>query len=161
MFNKYNLSSKFKEKRNIIVMLFVSGAAWLLLLRFYNYNSYIYSTGFTVLGKNFFNQVKIDLYRTIIGLLGSVFVILIIYFVHLINFEKFNVGLAYIGKSSLAIYFVSAYLNNIVAKFTQTQSGYNYIYNGAETLFIVLICLAFTAICRKFPVVNRILFGGR
>ena len=114
---------------------------------FYSKNTYIYTTGITLIGKQFVTeQIAVDIYRYIVGMAGVVSVVFwtkILY--HKVcdsscklmismrkNFEKF-------GNDSLIYYILSTYLfvwlmPNVTAKFQL-----NYITVFVETL-IVMIC---------------------
>ena len=71
MFKKYNLDKKIKSKLENICFL-CSLITFVIMLVFYQDNYYIYVSGFTLLGqKSILNMLYIDLYRIIIGLVGS------------------------------------------------------------------------------------------
>lgn len=149
-----------KEWKKILVA--ISGVAWICLLYFYNQECYIYISGVSVLGKNILNQIGIDLYRTLIGVVGSIFIIGMIYVIYSVNMQSVNRMLAYIGKNTVAVYIVSSYINSLILmRFTAALENYNYIYNLFQTVMILLVCLTFSYICKKIPLFNTLLLGGR
>lgn len=73
------------ESKNIKTSAAVSACVWLQLLQFYDYNSYIYNSGY-------FMQPKVDVYRFAIGLAGSIFVIAMVGMIHTNSAETNALG---------------------------------------------------------------------
>lgn len=91
--------------------LLLSGAAFFALFSFFTADSFIYLTGYKLIGKNYLVQMRIDLYRFLVGFCGIVFWFL----VWKLLLRRFGrspaVGiLAYLGRRSLGIYLVSGIL---------------------------------------------------
>lgn len=137
------------------------GCLWIALLCLWEYDSYIYISGFTILDKGL-QQVWIDLYRTIIGGIGSVFIIALVYGVYRLNCKYIARVLAYVGKETMAIYIVSSYINSLVLmRLTASVGEYNYWLILLETVCIILACLCFSFVCRKIPFMAKLFLGGR
>lgn len=78
---------------------------WILLLQMYDYNSYIYTTGWTLLGRTDMLICFIrDIYRVAIGVIGSAMVLLTI--IKLGKYISENVLQIFkiLGKNSMGIY---------------------------------------------------------
>lgn len=70
---KTNFLKQLLSKRVLLCSLF----GWLLLLAFYSKESYIYTTGYTLLrseeGFLWYRQLAIDIYRVLVGIMGCIF----------------------------------------------------------------------------------------
>ena len=162
LFHKEGILDKLREKGWTLKIGIASGIIWIILLQYYNYDSYIYISGFTVLGENPMRQIGIDLFRTIIGFAGSIAVIGIVYLIYCVRITPINRGLACIGRNTIAIYIVSSYINSLVlAKVTAGIDGYHSLYILIETIIIIGVCMLFSWCCRKIPLLDKLLLGGR
>lgn len=140
---------------------------WGVLMLFYSKNTYIYTTGITLIGKQFVTeQIAVDIYRYIVGMAG---VVSVVFWTKILyrkvcdssckfmismrkNFEKF-------GNDSLIYYILSTYLfvwlmPNVTAKFQL-----NYITVFAETLIVIIMCLLIKIVLSKFGKMSRYLIG--
>lgn len=99
------------HRLNTSYVLIGSFILWLVLIPFYEYDYYIYTSGWTLLGKEQVGaMLLIDVYRCTIGVLGSIFVIeLTKRFAGMIDGGAVAKVLTSLGKSSLGIYIVSTY----------------------------------------------------
>lgn len=155
--NKYNIKCKNENKRNAIAI--VSCFIFAILLCFYNYNSYIYTSGCYILKGNVVNQLLINLYRTIIGLIGSVSVVLILKIIEKKGELKL---LPYIGKYSLGIYLISDIIFlNIFPLFNFYIPNINYFLIFMETLFVIVLSILISKLIQKNKLLNKLFFGGR
>lgn len=131
------------------------------LMYFYSFDSYIYTSGYTVLGKNALSQVGIDLYRFLVGFAGSLFVV---YCVHVLTRKKvLNKGwslLAKLGEASLGIYTLSIYIQTLQVVRNAPQSK-NYAVNVLETILVVAFCYWITNLLKRFKILNAAFLGGR
>ena len=163
LFNKYQdkiitLLSNFKEK----LILLISGLIYILLLSSYRYDSYIYNTGITLLGKNVKYQLETDLYRWLIGLVGSVFIILVLKYIYInIMKNKINELIVIFGMNSLGIYILNGYLNQYLLTKVTSDFSTNYVLTIIETVIILLISCFIIYVIKKIPVANKLLLGGR
>lgn len=162
MFNSYDWKSKLKTVYlNKVFVIFVS-TLFLVLLIFYDYDKYIYTSGYTILGKKAIVQIYNDLFRFAIGMVGSITIMHILY--ALINKLPSRVAhfFAYIGKSTMGIYIISGYIfKEILCSVASQLSGVNYFYIFIETLCILFISIIGTAFLKKNNLTNRLFLGGR
>ena len=129
------------------------------MLCFYNESAYIYTTGYYILKGNVVKQLIIDIYRTLIGLVGSISVISIL---KVIN-KKFKLKrLSYIGKYSLGIYIVSDLVFvNIFSRFQGYISNINYLLIIIEAIVVIVISIVISKLIQKNKLLNKLLLGGR
>lgn len=140
----------------------VSVLLYVILLIFYERKIYIYISGFTLLGKKWGEQLGINVYRTLIGLVGSVMVIYAIdIFYNKYPKEKLA-WISFMGRKSMGIYIISGVIfSYILPKITSHLCQINYVYSLLQTIIIIVISLGMTLIIQKIPVLNKVLFGGR
>lgn len=141
-----------------LVMLLI----YLILLVKYESNFYIYTSGYYIFNKEifYFNQIYINIYRFIIGLIGS---LLIIFFVNLFNSvkNKNNLKLLEIlGKNSLGIYILTGYGFEFISKKIES-SGLNYFYDFLVSCILIIISLIIIKLIKKVKILNILLLGGR
>lgn len=132
------------------------------LLCFYQNESYIYTTGYTLLGKGIWPQLGIDIYRFFIGLFGSIFIILLLLKIY--NKLSHNAirFFSVIGINSLGIYMISGLIfQYILPELTVTVTSVNYLLVLLEAVVILVLSLLITLCFKKFFVTNVLFFGGR
>ena len=162
MFNSYDWKNKFKKVYlNKIFVIFVS-ALFLVLLCIYDYDKYIYTSGYTILGRNAIVQINNNLFRFAIGMLGSITIMHIIYTLANKLPSKVKLFFAYIGKNTMGIYLISGYIfTEILCLITSQLGGVNYFYIFVETICILFVSLIITTFLKKNQLTNRLLLGGR
>ncbi len=135
---------------------------FILLLYFFNNNSYIYTTGYTLLNKDIFSQLGIDIYRFLIGFFGSSFVIMLLLKIYpKMNDCSINV-LSIVGINSLGIYMISGLIfQYLLPGLTVGITNVNYLFVILETIAIIIISLLVSLCISKFSVTNMLFFGGR
>ena len=160
MFKKYNLDKKIKSKFGNICFL-CSLIIFIIMLVFYQDNYYIYVSGFTLLGqKSILNMLYIDLYRIIIGLVGS-FVFIYLF----VKFSKFIRGLVsrvllHIGKNTMGIYIISFFLCvYLLPPLTIQLTGTNYFVAILETILTLAVSLLVIFIINRTKLSNKLLLG--
>lgn len=132
------------------------------LLIFYERKIYIYVSGFTFLGKNWSEQLGINVYRTVIGLVGSIIVVFLIDILYNKYLKEKTKWLVFIGKNSLGIYIISGLIfNYVLPKLTGNLIRINYVYSLLQSILIIGISLMVTLMIQKIPVLNKVLLGGR
>lgn len=140
-----------------IVLTIAVGVAWLLLFAaFYDRDTFIYLTGYKLLGKDMIRQFVIDTYRFLIGLLGSCFVLLL--WKNILQVCKgysFPV-LSSLGRNSMGIYIVSGYVIILGAAGLTQGIEPSYAVNLAEALIVLLISAGLTKIMGQLPVIGRL-----
>ena len=96
------------------------------LFRLYGRDCYIYTTGFSLLGKDMPIQLAIDIYRFVIGIVGSSVVILsaaiLAYIFKHVNIVGAACGklveiVGYVGKNTLGIYLASTLIFIYIIKY--------------------------------------------
>ena len=148
----------YRNKMFILLIFLMFG----LLLCFYDYDSYIYTSGYTILGKPVLAQISIDFYRFAVGLTGSIAAMYAIYALQKVLNESHKALLAHIGQNTLGIYLVSSQLlNPLLSAVTRNLSGPNLFYILIESLVILWVSLLLTGILTRFKWTNRLLLGGR
>lgn len=154
------------SSKQINAALFVISLLFCFLLMRYNYNSYIYTTQIYLFGTlGWKNQIITNLFRWIIGLVGSVFVVLLCYRIE----NKINIYvkdfLIYLGKNTLGIYIVSnifnVYLYKLFYKIIEKTCLSNEIIWCIETVLVLTLCLTICQVLKKSKVLCTILLGGR
>jgi fucose 4-O-acetylase-like acetyltransferase len=132
---------------------------YLLLLNFYNNQSYIYTSGYTILGKDAFHQIGIDLYRFLVGMAGCALVVFTLYRIP----KKKALGwtaLEKLGKASLGVYIVSVFMQNL--QFVQSIPVMkNTAFAWAESVAIVTISYVIVRMLQRFNFTNAVFLGGR
>lgn len=132
---------------------------WLLLLTQFKKEIFIYQSGFTLLGKeNPGNQLLIDVFRVLIGLCGSAWVLLSTSCIYKTVFAKLFMKF---GKYSLGVYIVNCYVNLYILKFLCMDLEPNVVRTIALTCIIALVCLVAVIMIGKDRTLNKLLFGGR
>ncbi len=157
--NKENISS-ITSKLKPIYLLSIITIVYLILMSLFNTDSYIYTTGFTIIGKQIITQIYIDLYRFLVGLAGSIIVILAIGFLLKQNVTNSRKIIAKLGQESLGIYIISGFFLPLLSNNT-TQFSLNYLYTIIETLIIILTSYTLIVFLKRYKLANKILFGGR
>lgn len=134
------------------------------LLSFYNHSTFIYTTGITLLEKDILTQFTIDVYRWIIGLLGSSCIIGVVTILFKKQFQIviMNKILQTLGKNSIGIYIISTMLINqdILLPLTSNYQ-LNVIFLSVETVLVLLVCYVLSKAIKHFKWSNRLLFGSR
>ena len=151
-------------KRNIIYILGTSLVIFTCLLFFYNKNMYIYVSGMTIINPilniSSLEQIYIDLFRIIIGFVGSIFTLSMIYEIYcLTKNKKIWKYFSYIGKNSLKFYCFQEILIVFFLKPYTINFQKNYINNFIETIIVILICIFLDKILSKSKKLEKIHFG--
>ena len=159
LINKYN---KIGEVKSIVVnkkYFIITSVVYFLLLVLYNKNSYIYTTGHFILRDKAIFFLLNDIYRMIIGFIGSLFITMIMYFIY--KKVKLN-PLIYIGKKSLGIYAVSDIIFVCILPIvTDSLQGLNIAYTLLEIVIILVCCLGIVNLLEKNKLTKRIFLGRK
>ena len=160
LFNKFDLTTKLSKIYLHKAFGFSALFAFLLLFPNYNFDSFIYTSGYYILDKNIVYQLHNDCFRFVIGLVGSIAVMCIVHAFmdacpHIVNKVT-----AYIGTCSLGIYLVSNYIFDEVLKYLPIP-GLNYLYTIVETICILGVSLLVTRLLKKNKITNMLFLGGR
>lgn len=129
-----------------------------VLLYFFNYDTYIYTTGHSILGKNVLCQLRIDFHRYFIGITGSV--IMIMLFMKLDGFIKSYKLLTKIGTETMGIYIISTFLNtNLIIPLTFQRLGLNYIVTILQAISVIFLSLLIIKFINKDRLLRKLMLG--
>lgn len=127
-----------------------------LFVPFFTRDSLIYLTGYKLIGKDIWNQLKTDCYRMLIGFVGSGFVIMV--WKQLLGIWKgyhFPI-LARLGRDSMGIYIVSGYILILgVAPLTRDMTP-SYLCNLTETVVVLALSALLTELLGRCPGLCRL-----
>lgn len=142
-----------------VMWLVIFGIIFVCLFIFYDERAFIYLTGYRLSRANWYKQLVVDVYRFVIGLVGSLFFMML--FDRLVEaFKSYRWPvLTTFGKNSLGVYILQGYYILIVmASFTNNMVGIKWYHIPIETLIISIVSLVSAIIIGKIPVL-RILVG--
>ncbi len=162
IFNSHDYKNKWKKV--YLNKIFILGISFFfgVLLFFYDYDKYIYISGYSILNKNAIRQICINIFRFTVGTAGSITVMYIIYIITKFLPDRINYLLAYIGKNTLGIYIISGYLIvEILGQVTSFLNGVNYFYLVGETLCVLCVSIIINNLLKKYKVTNCLFLGGR
>lgn len=135
---------------------------YVVLLAFYNRESYIYTSQYSILGGGGnlgLTQCLIDVYRMVIGFVGSLFVYQLIAWRERSTYMK---CLVLIGANTLGIYVISQYafdflrnMNVLMELGVQNSVLLVVLYSGA----ILLTSYLMTVVLKKIPVFKTLFLG--
>lgn len=161
-FNMYEWEKKFKKlysNKIVITLVFVLFSISIVL---YNHNTYIYTTGYTLLGKNVLSQFYNNCLRFASGMSGSAVMLYIFFPLSKIFKGKILKILAYIGQNTLGVYLISGYLiAKGLARLVSTLNGINYFYSIIETFCVMFFSLGINALLKQWKITNILFLGGR
>lgn len=163
-YNKYseNINEKFNHPLESLKLFGVVTVAFAFLLCLFNNNSYIYTTGYTLLGKDIIPQLYIDAYRFLIGLLGSLFIIMLLLKAYPYLNSTIIKIFSIIGIHSLGIYMISGLIfQYLLPDLTSGIAGVNYLLVILESIVMLALSLLISLCIKKFSVTNQLFFGGR
>ena len=153
IFNKFKIKIPSK-------VIFISSILFLILfivlIKFYNYDSYIYTTGMSIIGNK--HQLLIDLYRLLIGFVGSAMCILFVNTVCMC-IKKIPSIIIELSNATLGIYLFSILVNLVLVKITYNFNGINYLYLLIETIVVLIICMIIIFIIKKSKLLSRLFLG--
>lgn len=151
------------QKMPKLWILAATGIAFAGLFVLYNEESFIYLTGYKLIGRNVVKQLWIDVYRMTIGFVGSAFFILL--WQYLLGFvNKMNVVrrtnfsfqvLRKLGVNSMGIYILSGYLLVFVVQRFATTDTPSYLRNLLEAFVVISVSFLMTIIMKKLPVLRK------
>lgn len=120
------------------------GIVFFALFSFFTVDSFIYLTGYKLIGKNYMVQLQIDLYRFLVGFWGIVFWVFVWKFLlRLCRKQGLPVRiLTYLGRRSLGIYIVSGILILHVLVPATASFTPHYGVNLAETVIMLILSAA-------------------
>lgn len=135
-----------------------AGILFFVLFHFYDETSFIYLTGYKLIGKDAARQLVIDGYRTLTGFAGSVFFILMFRYILKRSSWKGKL-LAALGTDTMGIFIFSGYLTLLGLKELTRFSEPSHLLNLAETAVLLPMSWGLTRLISKVPVLRR--FAGK
>ena len=150
LWHRDNFSVKIYSEHKLLITVCLV-IIWLFMFQFYDKDTLIYGTKINIFreGRIIFSQIKLDVFRWLIGFAGSTAVLAILL---LIKPAKF---IALIGTKTLGIYVISRFLDQLLPK-----TG-GYVINFIEAVVITCVCYALSEAISRVKILNIILFGGR
>lgn len=144
------------------IALAAAGVAFVVLVLFYGHDFYIYTTGINILAeRGILVQLGIDIFRWIIGFVGSITVIILCKMIC----NKWNSAsvrlFAYFGQISLGIYILNSYVNSYVLMGVTRSFTPNIFIWIIETVISMIVYAVVVEIIKKIPVAKKLLLGGR
>lgn len=133
---------------------------FIILLIFYNRNTYIYITGYCIIGKQ--NQLLYDTHRLIIGCLG-VYSIIWLFYMHKNTGLKVPLlirkGFLYLGRNTKQLYIITSLpiFINILSRFATGEV--NYLKSIIATIVVTLVSILVIELIKKIKLANLIIFG--
>lgn len=146
----------------------VSTLFWAVLLLFYSKDSYIYTTGITVLRKeNMWNQLGIDAYRYLVGIVGVIAVIWILKKLCAViasreeSWVTSGRGMVeYMGRNSIIYYILSNYLYIWIMPEITKGFTFNIILMLVETFIVAGLCDGIGRVIKRFKLLSRWLIAN-
>lgn len=150
-----------KQQSKRIIFTFLT-IIYFVMLFFFHTDAYIYSSKYTLLGKAILPQLGIDTFRFSIGLVGSIWILLVLKKLYALLPKHILKYLCIIGRNSLGIYMSSGLIfNYILPRLTGFINNLNYLIVLGEAAIILLGTLLFTLLLKKWSVTNFLFLGGR
>lgn len=140
--------------------LLASGILFLVMVSFFNADSFVYLTGYKLIGKDYGVQLWIDGYRFLVGLCGVVFWSLF-WSVLLDLCRQWNIGfrlLAFLGRRGMGIYIVAGIPMRYLVFGLAENGKPSYGMNLAQTMFILFWSVVIVEVLRRIKGV-RMLVG--
>lgn len=146
-----SLPAKLSSVRNLSLSTLLCGILLAVLFLFYNDQCFIYTTGFHLIGKNVPLQFGIDIYRILIGFVGSCFFILFWKLLQLLLPRWHFRLLSLMGSNSLGIYLISGYVLLLGVVRITDRMEHSYLLNLVTAIFILIVSTLLTLILKRIP----------
>ena len=164
VFRKSDLGKQLANatSRKKIVALVVGATAYGIAMIFWRKDLYIYTTHFTLLGRNWPLQTKIDLMRWATGFFGVVTALAAGSLVE--SRRSHSDGdswLAILGRQSLGLYIVSGLIFSYVVLRAFASSSFSWIATLGVLIAVTASSLGITVVIQRFRPLNMLLLGGR
>lgn len=130
------------------------GIMFVILFLFFDENSFIYLSGYKLIGKNVLKQLEIDFYRMLIGFVGSVFFILLWKKIRKLASNYTFPVLSALGRNSLGIYMISGYLILQAGAMLGEYFSPNYFLNILQAIVVVSFSFFLTVVCKRIPILR-------
>lgn len=173
LWNRFYIWDKIKYRLNSYakMIIFVSfSVLFMILFQWYTADDYIYiSAGGILKGVKTsdpymdYHELFIDLYRYLIGFVGSAVAFMVIRYLSLKNENaRWCRLLAKLGQKSLGIYAISVTLfNGFILSNLNFNTGINYGIVGLEAVIILITTYFLTTFIERYSLFRKTLLGGR
>lgn len=146
------------KKKQDILLLLGSGILFMVMFFFFDDRYFIYLTGYKLLGKEIGAQLWIDGYRFLIGMVSSIF------FIMLWSLMTRNKAvcrssrvLAYIGKRSLGMYILSGYVIIYLVRRVAADCTPDYFVNALECIAVLAISAMLYTLLERIPLLKKLI----
>lgn len=152
--DKHNISLDKEPKISRIVP---AGIIFIGMFLFFDENSFIYLSGYKLIGKDVVRQLGIDFYRMAIGFAGSGFFILLWQYIlaKCKGWCKFRI-LTALGENSMGIFILSGYLLIFAVQKLNPANPPSYLLNAAEAVVVLAVSLLITKLLGKLPYFRKL-----
>ena len=158
-YKKYNLEDKLNKLFNIKTLI-INTIIFILLLIPFSTNDYIYVSGINIIGN--YKQLFIDLYRYLLGLLGSIELLLLIKLLLPKIKDNLKDKLLYLGKNTLGIYIISSIIHPyLLPIITKDLTNINYLFIFIESIIILIISIIIIELIKKNKFLSKYLLGEK
>ena len=158
-YKKYNLEDKLNKLFNIKTLI-INTIIFILLLIPFSTNDYIYISGINIIGN--YKQLFIDLYRYLLGLLGSIELLLLIKLLLPKIKDNLKDKLLYLGKNTLGIYIISSIIHPyLLPIITKSLANINYLFIFIESIIILIISIIIIELIKKNKFLSKYLLGEK
>ena len=122
----------------------------------------IYNSEYSVLGKNILHQIYNNLFRMVIGFLGSISIM----YIFIIPSRKMSgiikTCIGYIGQNTLGVYIISGiFIGEVVSRIAAPLSKINVLYIFFEVIVSMAFSLIITSILKRNVITNYMFLGNK
>ena len=165
-YKRNGLQERFKKIYSSNYFIGIIGIVFIFMLCFFEVDIYIYISRHSILGEDVYGQLYIDIYRYVIGLIGSIFTLTLL--MRIYNFYtkrrvlNENSFLLTIGKSTMGIYVISSFMVScLLNEITGFMTYPNYLVIGIESILAILVSILLIKIIQHCRILNRLLLGAK
>ena len=141
-----------------IITLCIITLLFIVLFQYYSADSFVYTTGMTIRSVE---QTGTDLYRFLIGFIGSGMALWLVYITYDRIPKTVKRFFLYLGRISLSIYITDVIITDFFMPRLTFGFHLNYAVVLVETVIMLAICIAADYLIGRIPVARRLLLGGR
>lgn len=160
-YNKLGVKIAMNQDK-LIISFFALVFFFSILLSHFDINDYAYTSGTFIIRNHTLSisQIYTDIFRWVIGLTGSLCVILLFYLICTFNRQSPVLkSLSTIGTKTMGLYIISTYIFKLFYLFP--INNYNGVYILIECTLVTLISYLFTWIIEQNKYTRTYLLGGR
>lgn len=152
---------EFKLTRPLLIWFLVC-AIFAIQLYLFDEKDYIYASGLNILhsklGLSVLEQIKINLFRISIGISGSLFFLISVYYAyhHFFKLERLWKIFSYIGVNSLLIYCLQEILITFLIRSYAKDFELSYFNNLLQTFFTLFCCFIIIEILKRNELLRKL-----